>query len=39
MTDQDIPPDPPEPETRIDDAALGASHPDDKRDVGVNTDE
>ena len=36
---KDIPPDPPEPETPIDDAALGADHPDDKRDTGTDWSE
>lgn len=37
--ERDIPADEPEPETPIKDEDLGADDPDDKRDVGVGTDE
>lgn len=40
MTEErDIPADPDEPETPIADEDLGANDPDDKKDVGVGTDE
>jgi hypothetical protein len=40
MTEErDIPADEPEPETPIADADKGDDDPDDKRDVGVGTDE
>jgi hypothetical protein len=37
--DRDIPADPDEPETPIANEDRAEGHPDDTRDVGVNTDE